>query len=91
MSNEILINLDRINNMKTILLLQIVIFFSACSKPTDTLDPQPENSYTLLKTIDISEMLSPNGNGVGRPDIIAIGDELYLAVFLPKEIIILLS
>lgn len=71
--------------MKTILLLQIIIFLSACSKPTDIIDPQPENNYTLLKTIDISEILSPNGDGVGRPDVIAIGNELYLAYGILTE------
>ena len=41
-------------------------------------DPQPP-SYTLLKTLDISPILAPDGSGVGRPDVIAIEDELYLA------------
>jgi len=40
-------------------------------------DPQSTSSFTLLNTVDISQILSPSG--VGRPDVIAIGDTLYLA------------
>ena len=45
---------------------------------TDIGQAGDETSYTLLNTIDISQILSPNGKGVGRPDVIAIGNELYL-------------
>jgi len=43
------------------------------------------NALTLLHTIDISQTLSPEGDGVGRPDVIAIGDELYLAYGILTE------
>jgi len=46
---------------------------------------QSENSYTLLKTIDISDVLSPDGDRVRRPDVIAIGDELYLSYGILTE------
>ncbi|MCP4799302.1 MAG: hypothetical protein GY893_05070 [bacterium] len=52
------------------------------SETTSPIDP---DSYTLLNTIDISPILSPSGNGVGRPDVVAIGDELYLAYGIITE------
>lgn len=40
-------------------------------------------SQTLIKTVDLSSILSPDG--VGRPDVVAIGDTLYLAYSILTE------
>lgn len=44
---------------------------------------QNAKSQTLIKTVDISTILSQDG--VGRPDVIAIGDTLFLAYSILTE------
>lgn len=52
---------------------------SACGGDDSDDTSGSSGSYTLLEAIDISQKLSPDGAGVGRPDVIGIGDALYLA------------
>lgn len=68
--------------MRMIIFLQIALLLSGCSKTTE---PQPTNNYTLLETIDISEKLSPEGEPVGRPDVIGIANTLYFAYGIHTE------
>ena len=68
--------------MKNIFLTLILAFLIGCGSDSSSKDEQNSgNSFELLKTIDITQKLSPepNMNGVGRPDVIAIEDKLYLA------------
>ncbi len=73
------------NFMRIVVFLFVAILLNACQSIADIDEIEPKESYTLLKTIDISQILSSNGDGVGRPDVIAIGDELYLAYGILTE------
>jgi hypothetical protein len=76
------------------LILLCLIFISTtasvgCSQdettnPGDPGSPDPD-PFTLLNTIDVSPILSPNGDGVGRPDVVALGGALYLAYGILNE------
>jgi hypothetical protein len=57
------------------LLLCIILFISIFG--------QNAKAQTLIKTVEISSILSPDG--VGRPDVIAIGDTLFLAYSILTE------
>ena len=71
--------------MKNIFLTLILVFMLGCGSSSQ--NEQNNNSFKLLKTIDITQKLSPepNMNGVGRPDVVSIGDELYLAYSILTE------
>ncbi len=71
-------------------LIFLCLFIIACTASAgyshdETDNPADSGSLTLLNTIDISPILSPNGDRVGRPDVVAIGDTLYLAYGILTE------
>ena len=70
-----------INNVfKTVLFTGFVFMIISCGGAGDNEGSSATtNSFTLLKTMDISQKLSPEGEKVGRPDVIAIENTLYLA------------
>ncbi len=70
--------------MKNVSLILIVAFIVGCgsSSSSSSSDKQEKSdNFELLQTIDITQYLSKdtNINKVGRPDVVAIGEELYLA------------
>jgi len=73
--------------MKTIIFIIALTFLVGCGSGNSYAKDEQNNnnSFELLNTIDISSILSPNGGGVGRPDVIAIEDELYLAYSILTE------
>ena len=68
------------NAFKTVFITGLVFMIISCGGAGDNEGSSTTtNSFTLLKTMDISQNLSPEGEKVGRPDVIAIENTLYLA------------
>jgi hypothetical protein len=69
-----------------VLLLVGIVLNCSCSSVFDaSTGSESETPYTLLNTIDITQKLSANSSPVGRPDVIAIQNELFLAYSILAE------
>ena len=68
--------------MKNLFLTLVLVFMFGCgSNSSSTNEQESSTSFELLKTVDITQKLSieANSSKVSRPDVVSIGDELYLA------------